>query len=104
MFLGRNIRKYTWTSPDGKAHNQINHILIGRRWHSSILDARSFRGADCGTDHYLVVAKGRKRLGVNKQTAQKLDVERLNLRKLNELDFRKQYQNEISYRFAALKN
>ena len=33
MFPHRNIYKYTWTSPDGKAHNQIDHILIDRRWH-----------------------------------------------------------------------
>ena len=38
MFLHQNIHKYTWTSPDGKTHNQIDHILIVRRWHSRILD------------------------------------------------------------------
>jgi len=36
-----NIHKYIWTSPDGKTHNQIDHILmVERRWHSSTPDVR----------------------------------------------------------------
>jgi hypothetical protein len=68
MFPFQNIHEYTWTSPDGKTHNQIDHILIDRKWLSSLPDVRSFRGADCDTDHYLVVAIVRERWSkVNKQ-------------------------------------
>ena len=30
MFPHRNIHEYTWTSLDGKTHNQIDHVLIDR--------------------------------------------------------------------------
>jgi len=50
----------------------------------------------------LVVAKFGKTLAVSKQAIEKFDGERFNLRKLNELEVRKQYQIEITGRFAAL--
>jgi hypothetical protein len=43
-------------------------------------------------------------LSVSKQAAQKWDGESFNLRKLNELEVRKQCQTVITNRFAALEN
>ena len=43
-------------------------------------------------------------MAVSKQAEWKCDGERFNLRKLNELVVRKQYQIEIKNRFAALEN
>jgi hypothetical protein len=79
-----NIHKYTWTSPDGNTHDQIDHILIDR--HSSVIDVRSFRAADCDTDHYPVVAKIRERIAVNKQGSHKFHMERFTMKKLNDVE------------------
>ena len=51
-----------------------------------------------------MVAIVRERLAVSKQTAQNFDGEKFNLRKLNDLQVRKQNQTDITNRFAALEN
>jgi hypothetical protein len=80
------------------------NILMDRRRHSSILDVRSFRVADCDSEHYLVVAKVRERLAVGKRMVKKMDVERCNLRQLNGEEFKEQYQVTIKNKFVALEN
>jgi hypothetical protein len=46
----------------------------------------------------------RERLAVSKKVAQKFDGERFNLRKLYELEVKKNYKIEITKIFAALGN
>ena len=41
---------------------------------------------------------------MGKQAAQRLDRQRFNLSKLNDLEVRKKYQIDITNRFAALEN
>jgi hypothetical protein len=104
MFPHRNIHKYTWTSPDGNNHNQIDLIPIKRQRHSSVLDVQSFRAADCDTDHYLVVAKIRERPAMNKQGSHKFHMERFNINKLNEVEGKEKYHVEVPNSFAALED
>ena len=50
------------TSPDGQHQNQIDYILCSQRWRSSIQSAKTRPGADCGSDHELLIAKFRYNL------------------------------------------
>ena len=67
LFQQHKRRLYTWTLPDGQHQNQIDYILCTQRWKSSIQSARTSPGADCGSDHELIIAKFRlklKRVGI----------------------------------------
>jgi hypothetical protein len=68
-----------------------------------LLDARSFRAADCDSDHYLGVAKVKERLAVNKQGSHRFHMERFNLKKINEVEGKEQFCVEVSNRFAVLE-
>ena len=59
LFQQHKRRLYTWTSPDGQHQNQIAYILYSQRWRSSIQSTKTRPGADCGSDHELLIAKFR---------------------------------------------
>ena len=52
----------SWTSPNGQHQNQTDCILCSQRWRSSIQLAKTRLGADCGSDHELLIAKFRLKL------------------------------------------
>ena len=57
LFQQHKRRLYTWTSPDGQHRNQIDYIFCSPRWRSSIQPAKTRSGADCGSDHELLIPK-----------------------------------------------
>ena len=59
FFQQRKRGLYTWTSPDGQHRNQIDYVLCSQRWRNSIQSTKTRLGADCGSDHELVIAKFR---------------------------------------------
>ena len=42
--------------------DQVDYILCSQRWRSSIESAKTRPGADCGSDHELLIAKFRLKL------------------------------------------
>ena len=61
-FQQHKTRLYTRTAPNGQHRYQIDYILCSQRWRSSVLSAKTRPGADCGSDHELLIAKFRLKL------------------------------------------
>ena len=101
LFQHKTIHKYTWTSPDGNIHNQIDHVLINGKWRKSLLDVRAFRGADLGSDHELVIAKIQLKLAAQ---GKKTKNRKLMDAKLLLPHLAREYQTKIANRFDALSD
>ena len=62
--------RWTWHGPDGTHHNQIDYILVKKRFRSGIKTARTrtFPGADVGSDHDMVMMTFQTRLKDSRKT------------------------------------
>ena len=67
---------------------------------SSLQDVRAFRGADCGSDHNLVIAKVKLSL---KRVGAKSKRSRLAVRRLGINEVKEEFNIKLSNRFAALE-
>ena len=68
LFQQHKRRLYAWTSPDGPHQNHTDNILCSQRWRSSI-SAKTRPGADCGSNHELLIPKFRLKLKKVEKTA-----------------------------------
>ena len=102
FFQHKDIHKITWNSPDKVTKPQIDHILINGKWKSSLQDVRVYTGADCGSDHNMVVAEIKLKL----RTARKTQVrgKRINSDMLRDAPTKDRFKIELRNRFQLLSN
>ena len=81
-------------SPDRQHRNPIDYILCSQRRRSSIQSAKTRPGADCGSDHELLIAKFRLKLKKEGKTTRALRYD------LNQIPF--DYTVEVRNRFKGL--
>ena len=63
-FQKKDEKLWTWRRADGIIRNQIDFILIQKRFFNAMLDVKSCSNADCGSDHNPSIAKIRLRLKI----------------------------------------
>ena len=95
-------RRWTWHSPNGQHHSQIDYVLVWKRFRSgvNIAGTRSFPGANIGSDHDLLMMTFHlrlKRISKPKHTRLKFDLE-----KLKDRDVLETFQVMIGGKFAPL--
>ena len=94
LFQQHKRRVYTWTSPDGKHQNQIDYILCSQSWRNSIQSTKTRPGADCGSNHELLITKFRLTLKKVGKTARSFRYD------LNQIPY--DYTVEVTNRFKGL--
>ena len=64
-------RRYSWISPNDRARNQIDYIMINERYRNYISNTRVYPGADASSDHNSLIANIKIHLKVKKRSKRK---------------------------------
>ena len=94
-------RLWTWLSNDDETKNQIDYILIDKRFRNGMINIKTLPGADCNSDHNLLMSKIKIKL---KSTSKAVKNLKLNLKLLKtNTAIKEQYTVEVKNRFTGLE-
>lgn len=100
MFEQPKRRLYTWKSPGDWKRNQIDFFLIHKRFKNSVVNIRTYPGADINSDHSPVIANVHIKLKkITKQSNKvtKYDMEALKIKGMQE-----KYLVEVRNKYEVL--
>ena len=101
LFPHKECHKRIWRSSDGGIVNQIDHLAFSKIWRSSLQDVRAMREADAGSDHHLLMATVRLRIGkVRKGESGRV---RFEVSKLKDPEVRNAFKLALYNRFEGLQ-
>jgi len=111
FFQNRNVHRYTWTQTTRELASIIDYVIIKQHTHFKPQDVRVYRGPECGSDHFLVIAKlylpyrkMRNEAGLENGQKKTLDEPRYKVRSLQQDSKRFLYALRVANRVSAIED
>ena len=93
-FPHKRIHKYTWECRGRGLRSMIDYFLIGKEARKQVADVKVVRGAEIGSDHYLVLMKVKLKMQRSQRTTERQPSQQIRIDRLND--------NEVKWEFQAV--
>ena len=96
----KKIHMYTWECRGRGLRSLIDYFLVGKLYRKQVVDVKVIRGAELGSDHYLVLMKTKLKM---ERRVRGMDrrIQRIKISKLKDADVRRKYQAIINEMYEA---
>ena len=95
FFKHKSIHKWTRVKEERNERSIIDYVIVSDSLFYNTDDVRVKRGAEIGSDHYLLIAKINLSLKLNPQSKKQTNRTKLKVEKFKDSDTKMTYQNQI---------
>ena len=103
-FQHKRIHQFTWECRGRGLKSIIDYFLVRKEHMKRVRDVKVVRGAEVGSDHYLVLMKIQLRLVERKEATRNVRKERIKVEKLKSVEIRRAYQIGMAKRCGEVNH